>query len=63
MFQSETVFILSFHTWSDANFSLQFVSLFDVLKFINWESVNWNVTIKKSHVYNHNSTYKALQFC
>lgn len=58
------VFILSFHTWSDENFSLQFISLFDVLKIINWESVNWNVTIKKSHVYNINSIpYKALQVC
>lgn len=50
------LFILSFHTWSDENFSLQFISLFDVLKSINWESVNWNVTIKNSHVYNLNST-------
>lgn len=50
------VFILSFNTRSDENFSLQFISLFDVLKSINWESVNWNVTIKKSHVYNLNST-------
>lgn len=58
------VFILSFNTRSDKNFSLQFISLFDVLKSINWESVNWNVTIKNSHVYNLNSIpYKALQFC